>query len=76
MQQVKIGRLTEVLRGELRRRKGEWPQIAKQSKGALTYRWIVSFAGEEVNGEPIITNVISLADALGLNIVCQLKGKK
>jgi hypothetical protein len=70
----------ELVREQLRRHKGKWPQIVahvkrKNPKTKITYRWIVGFD----NREQVVIDfyrVIELGEALGVDIrVAVLPGR-
>jgi len=44
---LELKKFNELLRAELLARRGKWQALVALSKGRLTYRWLVAFAGKE-----------------------------
>lgn len=57
----------ERMREELNKCKSKWTQLSKLTGRALSYRWIVAFAGGEIR-EPSFQKIVILGKYIGLKV--------
>lgn len=63
---VTLAHAVDLVRAECRARKGQWRSLAAASKGAITWRWILTFA--EGRPRPSLTSVVALARVMGMEL--------
>lgn len=56
------------LKAELEKMRGEWPVIVHNSKGTITYRWLVALAQGTIK-DPGVSKIEALCRALGRPLV-------
>lgn len=63
---ISLEHAVELVRSELRARKGKWRELAAAAQGKVTWRWILTFAAHAPN--PHIENVVALARVMELSL--------